>query len=1272
MQAHYRTDAKGRRFCLTDRNFRLPTGLYIWGTVIADPPNVPELPDDSTLQGNYDFVWAQYPTLTAPFGETIGSAPLYHLSAVGPVPPPRSPIDLPPPTGPVLPPPPIFKPPILVSGGGGPVSAPPPVSGPGGGGGGYVPPPSQTGGSVGVWKPFPIAAPGPTPQPIHPVTGIVLPKPPTPTPVPPPTLPHPIDPGGPPTPKPPTPTPIPKPPTPVPPTPIPQPGCPPCDGGGGSGGGGGGGSGGGVPTPAPPTPKDLCRKHDGTIIDRSTGNEVPFGSGSGTGAPIGAASQGELLGPYQSPSDIPYCDDLPVKCPPPPPPPACDDCVSRGLKYIANALEDLYSKLQSQAKFACTDLDQCIDYLVDKLKDKILPPAKTCDECCQRIKIGLASSAECAATFASCACAKCDGECCNPDGTPAKDGEYCGNCGKMPCECKGGKCQPKEDEGFTAWCNGKTGEIKVLKNSESSPGTDWTAVAGGETESGTRTNAEGLCEAKPKPDKPPQSPPIGYPTHRGSDCPWETLIVPAYANSYLQSITPNLAAINSEAIGKRILDSTSSLLDHVPVLGPFTAGMIATLVSPATLSADLGAALTTVLPCNAPGFIHGFALYAVAGMIEKMTGVDYKPYMLDVEYNMNALCRNRLLTPELAINCWIGNSLDDNGLDAHAAAAAWCKDSVDRLKYAQRTKPGPGELAVMRMRELITVPQFDTSMRELGFIEPEVRERMYGITQVIPTLSDIIPMMIRDADNEAIVKRFGFNDRFDDKFGPQLKAWSEQQNIPLDVVKMFYRSHWDIPSPQALFTMYQRLRHDDVPADARVTFDDINAGLVHNNIAPFWFPKYLSIAFNPMGRIDIRRAFNVGALNAKEMRRRYQEIGYADDTCDKLVQFTQALKLDQGKNLPIVRLWTNGTIDGADLKARLKTRGFENDEIETILHDAELKFIASPAVQQFVAGNLTQALLRAELSNRGVSVKGIDAIIAQSAHRIKRHPILDKYKAGTVSRDKAQQLLSAYGVPGAQADTMLELVDDKLNADSFATCSKGIRRKFVLGEIDRDKALSELSGVGFDRTRAVMLVKRWGCEVGARGKHPTIDKLSSWLCSGSIDSVEMRKRLLTLGYDEPDVNRYVADALQACSTKQQREADKQAALREKDEKARWKATEAQLKSARQGAAALAKYRLGQAKLRAQRQKLLMSATEKYAVKCGCLPSEASDTVWATKVGLIEEYQLTEDEALKVLILSAEAWGGFDATEWDKLVIAQAQQIQRDSSNREDASLPIPT
>lgn len=948
------------------------------------------------------------------------------------------------------------------------------------------------------------------------------------------------------------------------------------------------------------------------------------------------------------------------------------DCLECALKATNAAILDIANAIREKKEDACNASDACIDKIWTAIKKKVEGPRYSCEKCKAMIASGAGGTIEYAVRCANVACDDCVQSCMGENG-PKNEGKCCTTCGSANCKCVNGECKPQGDgpDGeFRGWCNTKTKQVLVLKKDDPAPGPEWQPGPLSKTESVALANIQALCRNEDEPIDPGPGKPIP-PT-----------INPGIIGCDIQSYVDNSAAskLNSAGVYANMAESTSAAWDTVSrfgleninlgSVGDITWGIVRSVAGfDGFFATEVLPNIASAIGCNNFNFTESFKAAAAITQACKPLGFDPSPWLVQHHYTMNAACRMLHLSPDAAMAAYLADADKRVDLDAHFAIAGLCNDAKLFQLQASKSKMIPLQLAVARRRKLISPERYAKGMRELGYIDESVPETLFKLTEQVPPMSDIIRYMVRDADDTAVVNKFGMDDGFTEKYGKKLREWSESQGISEDQARYSWRSHWHLPPPGALFQFYHRLRNNPQFGPPDKLLEEIKTALIQDDMLPRWIPHYLAVSFRPMRLVDIRRSFQIGSLKDSELLAKYQDLGYSDDTSQQMVAFTIRLRDRAVQNEKAVKLWLSGAIKRGQAVAMLAADGVPQDVIDRALSLAEPNFDKSVYARAFVRGDLNREQLIAQLGHQGVSTTASEGIANKLAYSVRTHPVLDEYEAGLVKRDDAVMEMIQDGMNGDVASRVVDKLDRHLKLQWVRQCISGIKRRFLTGELDQSQAQTELESRGVTGLRASQLVQWWGCELSSGEKLASASQLCEWLGRGAITSVQFLDRLKRIGYSESDAAMMLEDCLlrvnERLAAKEKKEIAEQVRLEEKRQRV--------LISAGKQAAAEAKRqeanRTKLAKLRRSREKSLLDAADTLSDKCECSTFDALSAVKAASNTVQDQFGMSIDRSLQIVNLAANEYGGGPLDEFYIIVNQMAETASSTSLDAPEEQLP---
>jgi hypothetical protein len=930
------------------------------------------------------------------------------------------------------------------------------------------------------------------------------------------------------------------------------------------------------------------------------------------------------------------------------------------LSTVAKALDELTKKVGDEYADCDKLFTKCQDELEEIIGRQIDRELKKYTKCQEQALAGLCGTTEYELNCAKYAL-KCAEEECYEVGIGNKPGK-CHKCEKEPCCCTDGKCLPCEDEPeenkqHYGWCNPLTGIIAVTHGDQEPPGPAFQQVAITDTELAAIELAKQYCNDRTSYPTPPTQPgnipamtnTIGCNLQGYED----STNIQRLVNSFnANDVSIGMARVN-EALGDFGLAGLTA-----NDLGKVMEGVFqASLGMPPKIIQHYAKTASEIIGCPSSPMISAITGFSTFGMIAKLTGADLSFLSAPYQYSMSSWCRNKNLDPDKAIAAYLANAISAKDLDTHWSIHGMCPESVLWYTEASRAKPVPLELMTMKMRHIISESDYYKGMRSLGYTNQQDSKNLLALRQQLPTMSDIIRFMVRDADDEQLATDFNLDEGFTKKYGKQLRDWSEQQGVPEQVAKYVWRAHWDIPSPTALFQFWKRLRKDKAFGGENKLWKDIENAMIQQDILPFWHKHYQAIAFTPLGRVDIRRMLNIGSIQEKELEPLYSQLGYSDENAKMLAEFAIRDRNAAVGRHPLIKLWTDFLIDRGELEARLKQLNFPDSAIKIALDNKQYDFDDSQPAKTYVAGLLNRQEFEAILSKQGVEPGAIGRIIGKLSYRLNPTPALQKYAVGMINRNAAGNELAQIGVDAQVATALLRQTDTQISIARITACTRAIKQKYVTGAVDKMGAQNELSKVGVDNQRAVEISDGWSCEQAARGKHVAVNKLCGWLERGAIGPNEFLQRLGVLGYDPNDAKLIMQDCLSAIDVKRQKEADKRVADDLKRQQQQQKLIQ-QATAKAQRAAVNANNQLQKARAtNDRRQKQLLSATEKAVKKCNCTLNDVYNFVMDNNRRIQQEWGLSKDESIIAMLNAVEAWSGPDLIDLTNGVNLAASLLQ---------------
>ena len=232
----------------------------------------------------------------------------------------------------------------------------------------------------------------------------------------------------------------------------------------------------------------------------------------------------------------------------------------------------------------------------------------------------------------------------------------------------------------------------------------------------------------------------------------------------------------------------------------------------------------------------------------------------------------------------------------------------------------PAMLTILKRRGEIDEEKYRLEMGKHGFNSQNV-DRFYKATEFYPSGTDFISFAVRDVFNPAVVEAGGL----DDAFPTDIVEFAEKAGMPEDVLRWYWRAHWQLPSPQMGYEMLHR---------GIITEDDLRHLLRAADWAPGYIDALMAISYNPLTRVDARRMYETGVLDDEGYKRAMMDLGYTEENAELYLAWVNAEKPQKEKDLTettIKKAYNTGLVTPEQYKQYLRRFGYDDEEAELII-----------------------------------------------------------------------------------------------------------------------------------------------------------------------------------------------------------------------------------------------------------------------------------------------------------------------------------------------------
>lgn len=390
----------------------------------------------------------------------------------------------------------------------------------------------------------------------------------------------------------------------------------------------------------------------------------------------------------------------------------------------------------------------------------------------------------------------------------------------------------------------------------------------------------------------------------------------------------------------------------------------------------------------------------VAGVLG-MIALGTSPIQRLINQPLNLALPFELLDPASLIEANAFGLIDNSSYFLAMRKQGFNKNRSERLRTIAQTKLSPLDLIQLKRRGLISEEDFIKQI-EMSRTNEQTTDQIDRLSRFVPGVQDTIRFAVREAYRDDIADKFGYDEDFppDSRIAEiealpvaeheqltgsdRLIAQSLQIGLDPQLLKRFWRAHWELPSVSAGLEMFHRLRPEFSPVNP-VTFETVKELLKIQDIAPFWQERILETSFKLPTRVDIRRMYVNGLMERPEVFDVYQQLGFAPKWAEMLTQLADSDKDNAGRDLSrtmIEGAYEEGIINRdtaifllnemkydeveAEIIIRLKDRELANNEFSD-----KLKLLKT----QFIRGIIDEEAYRSSLDELNLIADKRDLII---------------------------------------------------------------------------------------------------------------------------------------------------------------------------------------------------------------------------------------------------------------------------------------------------------
>jgi hypothetical protein len=436
--------------------------------------------------------------------------------------------------------------------------------------------------------------------------------------------------------------------------------------------------------------------------------------------------------------------------------------------------------------------------------------------------------------------------------------------------------------------------------------------------------------------------------------------------------------------------------------------------------------------------------------------------------------REQLLTPgELA--ALTARGLTDPGAAAvEAGRQGLNADRFELLRRAGARPPALGEMLDLLNRGQVDSGAVTAALRDAG-IRQEWVAPLLELRRVIPPLSDQVRFAVREARTPATVQRFGM----DQDLPPDFVRAAAEVGLNEEDARLYWRAHWDLPSPEQGFRMLHRGIIDQPTLELLLRSLDV---------MPFWRQRMIELTYNVPGRIDLRRMFQHGVVNEGEVLAGYKRLGYAPADAETLTEFATVEKTEPERQLAkseVVAFYEAKTIDRTEAARLLGLLGYRENDAGMMLDLADARRAkayrnATIAVvrRRFLEGEVDAAEATARLDTIGVPTDEREQLLdlwsferAENPTHMTEAQMRAAWRAGVVEEIDYRVHLGFLRYPANEAEVLVALYKPEAPQPARDLTEAQMRKAYKKELVTAADYRAHLARQGFDSSEVELLAR---------------------------------------------------------------------------------------------------------------------------------------------------------------------------------------------------------
>lgn len=502
----------------------------------------------------------------------------------------------------------------------------------------------------------------------------------------------------------------------------------------------------------------------------------------------------------------------------------------------------------------------------------------------------------------------------------------------------------------------------------------------------------------------------------------------------------------------------------------------------------------------------------------------------------------------------------------------WYQGQITNDELIDLSKKYKFKLGHGRLLQKYLSPKFDQSVIFGNYLRGNTNKeetikgvrKLYGcneteakgildLTQFLPQVADIIRFSVRDVYNDQVVNDMQMDAEYTDQ--KELSDWANAVGlgnatitnkdgavITRDILKDYWRAHWELMSPTQGYIAYHTLREGRMnrynaqfPGITPFNLKELENLLRANDYLPKHRTWLAANSATQIGRIDLRRLYESDSIDDTELTERYKDIGYLDVDALALTEWSKKEKKKKkdkeeekednkkwGKyRAAIIGAYQDGTIHQQQLQQWLIETGMKPEEVAALIQALNINInrtIARTYIKQvqseFFLGGYDGIGAYQNLLEGGIVPERASQLVSRWQRQQTRtrktantNQLLEWFKSGYIDEGNLQERLR---ILGWSSGDILILYNQGLEA-----------KETIVAEAEAQQTNTANQAALAAERLARQMQRQAQSAISRFASISSPSRMKKWYELGLIDLDTVRQRLLQFGWSQEDAQRWL-------------------------------------------------------------------------------------------------------------------------------------------------------